>query len=237
MGNDKLTLDSLSEWLNTPVPSGNMQKTPLVILSFAVSLDGSIAAEKGFPYKISCTESEEAVHYIRSFCDALLTGIGTILSDNPRLTVRMLKGDSPVPVVIDSSLRIPPDSNILKNRRNPLIFCAENPDSDKKAVLEKKGAVVIESSEGGSGLELSEILKQLYMRGVKTLMVEGGGGILTSFIEEKLWDKMAVTVSPSLIGGYRFFKNGSRSSSVVFKNCRWVSSGIDQICLINRESI
>lgn len=227
--------DYLSKWLESSDPVENIHEKPFVILSYATSLDGSITAQQGKPTPISCRKSAEAVHRIRAYCDAILVGIGTVLSDNPRLSVRLAEGGNPVPVIIDTNLRTPVSSRLFDEGRNPLIFCASSPDKGRRAELEKKGAVVVESENEEMGLSLIYVLKYLNDLGIRFLMVEGGGRIIGSFLEQELWDKMAVTVSPLILGGYNLLGGRNVSSSVKFKSAQWYSSGSDQICLIERD--
>src|SRR5512133_2370683 len=86
---------------------------PLVTLSYAQSLDGSLAAQRGTPLALSGPQSMELTHRLRAAQDAILVGIGTVLSDNPRLTVRLVEGSQPQPVILDSHLRFPLNANLL----------------------------------------------------------------------------------------------------------------------------
>ena len=89
---------------------------PVVTLSYAQSLDGSIAARRGFPLQISGTESAQLTHQLRAVHDAILVGIGTVLADDPHLTVRHAQGKDPQPVVLDSQLRFPLGAKLLRER-------------------------------------------------------------------------------------------------------------------------
>ncbi|MDX9801438.1 MAG: RibD family protein [Spirochaetia bacterium] len=227
---------NLSEWLNRPQVLTGERRKPLVLISYASSLDGSISVKQGSQFTISSDESMKTVHYLRSRCDAILVGIGTILSDNPQLSVRLVSGKDPVPVIIDSSLRTPSDSRVFLDSRNPLIFCGRKPDSGRKNKLLNKGAFIIETDNNEETLSLTDVLFQLYDRGIRSLMVEGGAKIIRSFIKESLWDKMAVSIAPSLIGGYRIITENTLTEPVRFNNVSWIRKGSDQICLIERET-
>jgi riboflavin-specific deaminase-like protein len=229
--------DYLNKWLNSSLTMENNQKKPFVILSYATSLDGSITAERGKPSSLSCRKSAEAVHEIRAFCDAIMVGIGTVISDNPLLSVRLVEGNNPVPVIIDTALRTPLTSQLLEGEHNPFIFCGTDPDKTKRKELEKKGAVVVESEDAEKGLSLIYVLHHLYDLGIRFLMVEGDGEIICSFLEQKLWDKLAITITPQILGGYSLPGSQNICSQIKFKSAEWLSSGTDQICLIDRESI
>ncbi len=233
----KLDAEKLNQWLSA-MPDGSPDRDkPLVILSFAASLDGSLALKQGHPAAISCDESSKAVHYIRSYCDAILVGIGTVLSDNPQLSVRLVPGDNPLPIIIDTDLRTPLETRLISDGRNPVIFCGSKASNAKKEQLETRGAEVLVAPENDRGLSFLFILKTLYDRGIRHLMVEGGPGILRSFLVEELWDKIAVTVAPALLGGYNLLNENSLRRVIKFNDVQWLTAGIDQICLINREQL
>ena len=235
MGSLPSMIDNLSDWLNASDTGSLTHKKPIVILSYAVSLDGSITLKKGQSTAISSKESSAAVHYIRAFCDAIMVGIGTLLSDNPSLSVRLVPGNNPIPVILDSNLKTPLSSKMFSSGSKPIIFCAPDPDKRKRQNLEKNGATIIETIITKRGLSLSSILEELYQRGIHSLMVEGGAEILRSFLEEKIWDKMAVTVAPLFLNGYNILGGNSPGSALRFKSVRWMEAGIDQICMIDRE--
>jgi len=226
----------LSDWLKSADAKKRDNGKPLVLISYASSLDGSIAARQGSLLTISSDESLKAVHILRSRCDAILVGIGTVLSDNPRLSVRKIAGINPVPVIIDTGLRTPPDSRIFNENRNPVIFCGRERDNNRKMALISSGAYVIETDMTGYGLSLPEILHILYDKGIRSLMVEGGAKIIRSFINTALWDMMAVTVAPLLIGGYKIIDENTLNKPLRFNNPTWINSGPDQICLIERDT-
>ncbi|MCX5872277.1 MAG: RibD family protein [Deltaproteobacteria bacterium] len=163
---------------------------PFVTLSYAQSLDGCISARPGEPLALSGQRSLRLTHQLRAAHDAILVGIGTVFSDNPRLTVRLVNGSSPRPVVVDSFLRTPLDSNILTERsRGPIIVTSHKADDKKVKILESRGAMVVKVTSNGNGLiNLTEMLGVLGDLSVNSLMVEGGARIITSFLMEKLAD-------------------------------------------------
>ena len=233
----KLDTDYLLKWLNKTDSGFKSRSKPLVILSYATSLDGSITQIRGESTPISCDESTEAVHHIRAFCDAIMVGIGTVISDNPRLSVRLVSGDNPIPIIIDTNLRTPLDSQLARENSNTIIFSGHSPDKHKKEQLESKGVLVIESPKTERGLSFSQILNELYARGIRSLMVEGGAEIFRSFFLEELWDKIAVTVAPVFLGGYNLIEADTLISTQRFKSVKWMSAGTDQICLIDKDTV
>jgi 3,4-dihydroxy 2-butanone 4-phosphate synthase/GTP cyclohydrolase II len=177
---------------------------PLVTLSYAQSIDGSISIERGRSAALSGTEAMRITHELRSANQAILVGIGTVLADDPLLTVRHASGPSPQPVVLDASLQIPSASRLLReNPRPPWIMTGQPVDGERRSKLEALGAVVEVVGRGEDGLlEPAEVLERLGARGISSLMIEGGARVITSFLARGLVDRIAVTIVPLYIGGY-----------------------------------
>lgn len=182
-----------------PVPNGR----PFVTLSYAQSVDGSITRQRGEPMAISGEESLMLTHQLRASHDAILVGIGTVLADDPRLTVRLVDGTDPQPIIVDSQLRLPLTARLLNDHpRKPIIATTETADSQKEATLTAVGATVLRLPATTKGqVNLLALLQQLGQRGIKSLMVEGGAGIITSFLAGRLVDRLVITVAPLLVGG------------------------------------
>jgi diaminohydroxyphosphoribosylaminopyrimidine deaminase/5-amino-6-(5-phosphoribosylamino)uracil reductase len=178
---------------------------PFVTLKAALSLDGRMATRTGDSRWISSPGTREYVHLLRGEQDAIMVGIGTILKDDPRLTVRhpQWAGKKIVRVILDSALRLPVRARILTTltEGKVIVFTTGRASSRKKATLEKKGVEVIEIPDPSRPLEVPEVLARLGARGIASLLVEGGSRLLTTLIEEKLADKLFLTLSPRLIGG------------------------------------
>ena len=182
----------------------DLKRRPRVTLSFAQSLDGSIAAERGRQLYLSGSESLKLTHLLRASHDGILVGVGTVLADNPRLTVRMVNGSNPRPIVLDSCLRTPRRSTLIENsRRAPWIFGIEGADSGRRQTLENAGARIFLLPEEDGRVDLDSLMMSLNQAGIKDLMVEGGAGIITSFLRARLVDMMVLTIAPVLVGGQR----------------------------------
>jgi GTP cyclohydrolase II len=178
---------------------------PFVTLSYAQSLDGCISAKPGEALLLSGRESLMLTHQLRATHDAILVGIGTVLSDNPRLTVRLVRGEDPVPVVVDSRLRLPLDCNLLnQDSKSPIIITTKHAEQKKKAALKDAGArvVTIPCTPGGR-VDLTKMLEKLAELGINSVMVEGGSGIITNFLFERLVNYIVLTVAPVLVGGLK----------------------------------
>lgn len=190
------------EWLaSTNERPGNPAR-PLVTLSYAQSLDGSIAARRGEPYALSGQQSLELTHRLRAAHDAILVGIGTVLSDDPQLNVRFAKGNDPQIVILDSTLRLPATAKILANGRRPIVFCVAEADTKASGAL-RAGGVRVEQQAASGRVNLVAALKRLGELGIKNVMVEGGGEIIASFLETGLVDRIVITIAPFYLNGYR----------------------------------
>lgn len=176
---------------------------PFVTVTYAQSLDGSIASRSGEPLPISGEEALRFTHRLRGLHDAILVGIGTVLADNPRLNVRRSSGTHPVPVVLDSSLRFPLDAYLLEcEGPDPLIFTGPDANEGRREALEDRGATVVQlPCTPGGGVCLDSLLEALGERGVTSLMVEGGTEVLTNFLRHQQAQRAILTIAPMFVGG------------------------------------
>ena len=201
---DQVLLFKLKEIGAAGQACGRERHRPLVTLTYAQSLDGSIAARAGHPLAISGPESQTFTHSLRAAHDAILVGIGTVLADNPRLNVRLVPGKNPQPILLDSRLRMPSYANLLQDGNLPWVITTPAAEASRQADLEKQGAKVFRLPEGScGGIDLTALLAKLWEMGITSLMVEGGAQVITSFITSKLVDQVIVTVAPVLVGGLR----------------------------------
>ncbi len=180
---------------------------PLVTLSYAQSLDGSIADRAGRPLALSGDQSMIFTHSLRALHDAILVGIGTVLADNPRLNVRLVDGRSPQPVIVDSRLRFPPYANLLRHGRAPWIAAGQGADRERQEALEASGAKILRLPGQNGWVDLGALLDRLGGLGIDHLMVEGGAQIITSFLAMRLVDQVVLTIAPLLVGGLRVVDN------------------------------
>lgn len=178
------------------------ERRPYITVAYAQSIDGSITSYRGTRLEMSSPESRVLSHQLRSRFDAVLVGIGTVLTDNPRLTVRLIEGRNPQTVVIDSQLSIPLDADILKNERLPWVFTTDRADPMKRKALEDMGTRLIRvRTDEQDKMDLNYVMRELLFLGIKTILIEGGGHVINSLFQGKLIDAMVLYVAPVFVGG------------------------------------
>lgn len=197
------SVNDLARVLRGGESSGRPAGRPFVLLSYAQSLDGSIAARDRKPVRLSGEDSLALTHRLRALCDGILVGIGTVLADDPQLTVRLVEGASPRPVVLDTRLRTPAEARLLQNpTRAPWLAGAADNPAERVGAAARAGAEVLPCDlDGGGRIHLPRLMALLHARGVRSLMVEGGARVITSFLETRLVDLFVVTVAPLFLGG------------------------------------
>lgn len=205
-----LRLDAIAPFLEPdPGPSRNGKHTadkpqfPRVTLSYAQAVDGSITHRRGEQMRISGAESMMLTHKLRDAHDAILVGIGTLIADDPRLNVRLVRGRDPQPIVLDSHLRFPQHAQLLATTsRSPWIMTTNQSDPERKAQLETAGATVFQMPADEKGrVDLRSVLALLHERGIESVLVEGGAEIISSFLNEQLVDRAIITIAPIFVGG------------------------------------
>ena len=175
---------------------------PYITITYAQSLDGSIALQRGQPTLISGPESLKLTHQLRAQHDAILVGIGTVLADDPSLTLRLISGEQPQPVIIDSHLKCPLNAKVFTHPKRPLFITTAQAAPEKQQQFANRGATVLIVPSTPAGLvDLQAAMTTLAAVGIQSVMVEGGAQIITSFLTAALVDSMVVTIAPRLLGG------------------------------------
>ena len=178
-----------------------MEKSrPYIILSAAMTLDGKIG--KNFTkIKLSSKRDKIRVHKLRASVDGILIGKNTLDADNPMLSVRYATGKNPLRIVLDSRGTIKSASRILQScSKIPTIIVTTNLISEKNLLRLKKLPLQVIKC-GKSTVNISRLLKILHTKGIKKILLEGGGTINWSFLKNGLVDEMIVTISPYVLGG------------------------------------
>lgn len=190
--------------LNRPFFTVAKHGRPLTVLKAAMTLDGKIATQTGESQWITGTRARKHGHGMRARLDAIMVGIGTVLADDPQLTVRGLRGGrDPVRVVVDSRLRTPLDARVLPanaaSDARVIIAASERAPRTRERRLQQAGAEVLRMGERRT--DMAELLCALGQAGLNSVLVEGGAGIHGALLDEDLADELALYVAPKVIGG------------------------------------
>ena len=182
---------------------------PSVTVSYAQTLDGRLATRGGSSQWISGSESLRFAHELRATHDAIMVGVGTVLRDDPRLTVRLVElapgpaRPQPLRVIVDSACRTPPAARVLAGGAAPGTLLAATASADPARIAAVRGlgaeVLVLGATEQGQ-VDLARLLRLLRVRGVGTLLVEGGARLITSLLRGHLVDRLAVTIAPKILG-------------------------------------
>jgi len=175
-------------------------KRPYVVINCAMSADEKIASQSGRQLRISCDEDIKRMYELRNECDAVLVGINTVLSDDPKLTVKekyVKNPKQPIRIVLDTKCKTPINSLVVNNAAKTLIVAGEK---CSKKFGENVEIVVCEKDDNGL-IYLEKLLDTLYNKGIKKLMVEGGGTVIWNFLNKGFVDDFYVYVGLMIIGG------------------------------------
>ncbi len=181
------------------------RRRPWVICKWAQTVEGYLALPAGQGRWISCAKSRREAHRLRSLCDGVLVGSETVLADDPALTNRSGSGKQPVRVVLDSRLRTPPASRLVRTANESPVIIATSHHAVVNEIgcadaLRRSGVELLELPRGQGGIDLPALLDELGGRQWTYLLVEGGAKVLDSFIQESLADELAVFRCPKLVG-------------------------------------
>jgi len=182
---------------------------PYVVINIAMSADGKISTRERRQVRISGAQDFTRVDRLKAGCDAVMVGIGTVLADDPSLTVkseecrnyRRKQGwdDHPVRIVVDSTGRIPPDASILhKGEGKRVVAVSKRADATKISLLEKKATVIV---AGEDEVDLCALMNELGAMGIHRVMVEGGGTLIAGLIEAGLVNEIYTFIGNIIIGG------------------------------------
>ena len=175
---------------------------PYIILSAAMTIDGKIATKEG-DSELSDKADWKEVHKLRTQVDAIMVGKDTILKDNPKLHIKYYNHRGYYRVVLDSNLTIPLESNVIsfKPEIYPTIICTtENIPLTSQRKYEDRGVKIIKAGDG-KRVDLIKLLPILKSSGMNTILLEGGGNLNWSFIQNNLIDEIRLTIAPWIVGG------------------------------------
>jgi len=174
-------------------------KRPYVVINCAISSDGKIASPSGKQVKISCEEDIERMYKLRNTSDAVLVGINTVLSDNPKLTVKekyVKNPKQPIRIVLDTNCKTPVGSLVVNSDAKTFIITKEKCDKNFDENVEQ---IFCDTKNGL--IDLEKFLDIMYKRGIRKLMVEGGGTVIYNFLKSGFVDDFFVYVGAMKIDG------------------------------------
>lgn len=199
-------LEAEARGLNRPFNKWVRSGLPWVVVKAAQSADGKIASFTGESKWISSSASRRRVQELRAEQDAILVGVRTVLSDNPRLDVRIKKGRRPLKIILDSRLRTSPRARLFTTPGKVLIVAATGAKAARKTGDRRRrffGAEILKIPPKHGRADLGRLMKELGRRGILSVLVEGGGETIASFLEARLADEAYFFIAPKLIGGRR----------------------------------
>jgi len=177
-------------------------KIPFVVLKSGISLDGKIATYSGESKWITSKESREDAQNLRNRLSSIMVGVNTVIADDPFLTCRVNSEKKLIRIVVDTKLRIPLDSKLVKNKdKLTIVATALSSNEEKKQTLRDLGVKVIEVSEKNNRVDLKELVKRLGQEGIDSILIEGGGTLNFSALEEDIVDKTIFYIAPKILGG------------------------------------
>ena len=198
-------LDSQCRAINRPFQRWLDLDVPWVIAKWAMSLDGKTAAQGGDSRWISCQESRTRVHELRSRVDAVLVGYRTAVQDDPELTVRHVEGPNPIRIVVDPLAALPTEQQLVETAGATPTWVLAGPDAPAEDVdrLERRGVEVIKvpAGAGDRSVDLAAGCRALRARGVRRLLLEGGGGITGELVTAGLVHQVMAFLAPLVLGG------------------------------------
>ncbi len=168
---------------------------PYTVIFSTASLDGRIASATGYS-RLSCPEDFDLQHRLRAWADLVLVGAGTVLADDPRLTVRRVPGRSPWRGVVDGRLRVPPTARVFQGGRGVLVT-SRGHGSGRLEAYRERGVLVVEAGEAGR-VDPREAWRLLREAGFRRVMVEGGGRLNYSLLSAGVVDEVWVTIAPTV---------------------------------------
>lgn len=172
---------------------------PFVILKLASTLDGKLATASGDSRWITGEEARRFSHQLRAESDAVMVGVGTILKDDPELTVRLVPGRNPLKVIIDTTLKTSPEAKVFEQGKT-LIFTSRESLNERKNFDESRVSFAGVDKDNKGNLNLFQILKELGRRQISQLLVEGGGTIASELLRLDLVDRLSLCINPSFLG-------------------------------------
>lgn len=191
-------MEAAARELNIGFVSRMTRGLPFVRSKIAASLDGRTALANGQSRWITGDAARQDVQHWRARSCALLTGIGTVLADDPQLNVRIETERQPLRVVLDSTLRMPLSARILQG--GGVLICAASQDADKRSALQRQGAEILQLADAAGQVDLRAVMRELAKRGINEVLVEAGRELNGALLRAGLVDELLLYLAPQLLG-------------------------------------
>ena len=178
-------------------------KKPFIVLKAAMTLDGKIATATGQSKWITNETSRAYGYKLRDIYDGIMVGINTVIEDNPMLTARVDGGKNPIRIVVDSSLRIDINANVVQDKSaKTIVATTDKADKDKILKLQAQDVdVIVVDKDKNDKVDIEKLLDILGQQNICSILVEGGATLSGSFVAKKLVDKVYFFIAPKIIGG------------------------------------
>jgi diaminohydroxyphosphoribosylaminopyrimidine deaminase/5-amino-6-(5-phosphoribosylamino)uracil reductase len=215
------------------------QRRPFVTLKLATSLDGRIATPSGDSKWITGEPARRSAHRLRARHHAIAVGAATVLADDPRLDVRLVRGVDPTPIVFDPRLRVATAGRSFQLLRPGVLFLhGARASARARMMLARAGAEALELPSDGTGIDIDAALEQLGAREFRSLMVEGGGRLIGAFMRARAWQELWIYRAPLVLGEGRPAVAGLELESVAdaerLQLLRRRTLGDDELCIYTR---
>ncbi len=175
---------------------------PFVLMKYAMTLDGKIATHTGASKWISGEVARQQVQDLRHGFAGIMVGVNTILADNPKLTCRLENGKNPTRIICDSRLRTPLDAYVVQTANQvPTVIATCSQDMERKELYQREGCQVLDVIERDGRVDLLELMRQLGEMGIDSVLLEGGGALNWSALEQQIVDEMQIYLAPKVFGG------------------------------------
>ena len=175
---------------------------PPVTVHYAQTLDGRLATRTGDSQWISAEPSTRFAHGLRASHAAVMVGVGTVIADDPRLTTRLVQGVSPVRIVVDSTLRLSPLAKLVTDGASPTILATTDRASEerRRTFTTSRAEVLLLPATPDGRVDLGALLDELGRRGLESVLVEGGAGLITALLREHRVRRLVVSIAPMIVG-------------------------------------
>lgn len=177
-------------------------KQPYVVMKYAMTMDGKIAAYTGASKWVTGENAREHVQTLRHRYTAIMVGVGTILADDPLLTCRISGGKNPIRIICDTGLRTPLTAQVIKTiEQAPVLIATCCMDEKKRALYEKEGCRILQIREKDGHVDLQELMEKLGEENIDSILLEGGGTLNWAAVESGIIQKVLAYIAPKLFGG------------------------------------